>query len=158
MGKDYVPCSKTKDAKEYTPLLTALASLNQACFAALVSDENADLNAVDKSGNSIFHVATMFDNAESLKLLLEQCPAERMLSRNVSEETVLHAACRNGNISMVKQIMTKLMDTNANLDSFLLQKDRDGSTCFHILCENGNANIVEYLLKDKKLTVFLGKC
>lgn len=155
MGKDYIPCSKIKDAKDYTPLFTALASLNQACFNVLVTDEHVDLNAVDKSENSLFHIATMFDNAESLKVMLDHYPADKIFSRNVSEETILHAACRNGNISMVKQIMTKLMETNTNLDQFLLQKDKDGNTCFHILCENGNANIVEYLLKDQKLSVFL---
>ena len=32
MEKDYVPCSKVKDSKEYTPLMTSLATLNQACF------------------------------------------------------------------------------------------------------------------------------
>ena len=30
--KDYLPCSKSKDSKGYTPLMTSIATLNQTCF------------------------------------------------------------------------------------------------------------------------------
>ncbi len=157
MGKDYVPCVKVKDTKEYTPLFTALAALNQQCFNLLLADENCDFNSIDKSENSVYHIATMFDNAESLKHILDNFTSEKIFSKNLMEDTILHCACRNGNISMVKQIMAKLLESNVSLDSFLLSKNKDGDTAFHICCTNGFSNIVEYFLKDKKLTLFLGK-
>lgn len=156
MDKDYVPCSKIKDSKDYTPLFTAVAALNQTCFELLLEDDNVDLNAVDKAENSIYHVATMFDNSQALKYLLDNYTNEKIFSKNVSDDTVLHCACRIGSVSMVKQILEKLLETNTSLDSFLLSKNKDGDTCFHILCSNGFSNIVEYFLKDKKLTLFLG--
>ena len=120
-----------------------------------MEDENADLNTVDKNENSIYHIATMFDNGEALMHLLDTYTNDKIYSKNMLDDTILHCACRNGNVAMVKQILSKLYETNASLDSFLLTKNKEGETCFHICCSNGYSNIVEYFLKERKLNQFL---
>ena len=39
-SSDYVTCAETKNAKQYTPLFTAIASLNQKCVQELLKDSS----------------------------------------------------------------------------------------------------------------------
>jgi ankyrin repeat protein len=121
----------------------------------LLENENADLSTVDKCENSIYHIATIFDNGEALKHILDSFTNDKIFSKNHADETILHCACRIGNVAMVKQILNKMYETEGSLESFLLQRNKDGETCFHICFSNGYSNIVEYFLKEKKLNIFL---
>ena len=120
-----------------------------------MDDANLDLNVVDKNENSVYHIATMFENGESLRLLLDGHDNDKILSKNDADDTILHCACRIGNVAMVKQILNKLYETNNSLDEFLLAKNKRGDTCFHICCSSGYANIVEYFLREAKLNQLL---
>ena len=121
-----------------------------------MDDANVDLNVVDKNDNSIYHIATMFENGESLQLLIDSHNInDKILSKNDADDTILHCACRIGNVAMVKQILGKLYETNNSLDEFLLTKNKQGETCFHICCSSGYANIVEYFLREAKLNQLL---
>jgi ankyrin repeat protein len=155
----YIPCIKVKDINQNTPLLTALATLNQRCVEELMQSTYCDVNEKDINGNSVYHICTEHDNAESLKYLLHVTNSQNDLNvygiKNSFDDTILHSACRNGNLELVKLIMNKLNETNAPIEDILYSKNKDGQTCFHIAAEKGYFNIVEYFLKEKKLLQYI---
>ena len=158
LDKSYIPCIKAKDNKQYTPLLTAVAASNQICVEELLANENVDLTTRDKDGNSIYHICTEFDNDISLKYLLNNYNTDIVYSKNNFEDTILHLACRNGNLEMVKLILNNLYESNVPTESIIFGKNRDGQTCFHIACVKGHYNIIEYLLKGNNLMIYCVKC
>lgn len=160
LDKDqYIPCIRAKDSKQNTPLLTALAALNQRCVEELMENNLVETNAIDSGGNSIYHICTEYDNADSLKYLFQKTNPNNDISvygiKNSFDDTILHSACRNGNLEMLKLIMNKMYESNAPIDEILFSKNKDGQTCFHVASEKGYFNIIEYLLKEKKLNQFL---
>ena len=157
--EEFMPSIMQKDTKHFTPLYRAIASCNQKCVEALLSDTNKqavlDHSLKDINGNSMFHICAEFDNSESLKYLFQFYSSDNIYSKNNLEDTILHNACRNGNLEMVKAILNKCEDSNAQIEEFLFSKNKDGQTCFHIACVKGYCNIVEYFLKEKRLNAFL---
>lgn len=76
--------------------------------------------------------------------------------KNSYEDTMLHSACRKGNLEMVKLIVNKLYETNAPVEEIMFSKNKEGQTCFHIAAEKGYFNIIEYFLKGKyRIKIFL---
>lgn len=113
-------CVKQRDKNYYTPLMCAIAAGNQKCVVELLAvaagaeamesdNKNDELEAKDKEGNTVYHLAVDNDNVESLRylLMLEQSKADVIFARNNSDETILHAACRIGNLEVVKLILNR---------------------------------------------------
>ena len=155
--EEFMPSNKQKDSKHYTPLFKAIAAGNQKCVEVLLTNEkNVDIDAVkDINGNTMFHICAEFDNSESLKYLFQTHSSDNIYAKNNLEDTILHNACRNGNLEMVKAILNKCEDSSSQIEEFLFSKNKDGQTCFHIACVKGYCNIVEYFLKEKRLNAFL---
>lgn len=154
---NYIPCIRQRDKNFYTPLLTAMAAGNQKCVEELLSDRNSDINVKDKDGNSVLNFCLLFNNTECLKYLFQiNLSMDVIFSKNNQDETILHNACKNGNLEIVRLVLNKLVeDTTNSADAFLYSKNKEDQTCFHIACSKGYLNIIEYLLNEKKLASFL---
>jgi ankyrin repeat protein len=158
VDSQHVSCVRRRDSRQYTPLLTALGAGNQRCVEELIGERECELDARDKDGNTVYHICAECDNAESLKYLLNSgvCfDKVSVLAKNAADETLMHSACRNGNLEMVKLVVNKLQEESVPIEAFLYGKNNAGQTCFHVACSKGFFNIVEYFLKDKHMNAFV---
>lgn len=145
------------DTRGYTPFHTAIVSCSQKCMDELIKQPEVNISARDKDGNSVFHLCTEFDNIDTFKHLMQMGYAtpELLYSKNNHDETLLHLACKIGNLEIIKLVLNQLNESNQPMDSYLFAKNRDGQTCFHVACVKGYLNIIEYFLKERKLKLFL---
>lgn len=79
-------------------------------------------------------------NIESVKSFLLAKKVSVNEKNNVGE-TLLHIACKNGSIEMMKF----LIENGADLDA----KDSSGKTPFDVAVENGHGQLIMILLEDK---------
>jgi ankyrin repeat protein len=80
-----------------------------------------------------------------------------LFAQNIREETVLHVACRHGNLEILKLVAMKMSisSNSLNADQFFYHKNYQGQTCFHLACSFGFVNIVLYFLEDLKMLAFV---
>ena len=157
---DYVPQCVQLDKKKYTPLMSALAALNHKCVEEIISvNENVDVDMRDIEGNNMLQICAQFNNVESLNYLINKYLNSKNMgileSKNLHDETILHVACRHGNLEIIKIVLNTVYESDLCLEAILYSQNKDGQTCFHISCLKGYLNIVEYFLKDRKLKSFL---
>jgi ankyrin repeat protein len=157
-GETHVSCKKGIDNRNFTPLLTALATCNQRCVEELIDDEK-ESNTLDLNGNTMYHVCAKYDNFESLKYLFLKTNEKNDVSlfavKNSLDETILHLSSRNGNLEMTNFIFNKMHESNSNLDELVYNKNNNGQTCFHIAAGKGFFNLIEYFLKVISLLYYL---
>lgn len=131
---------------------------NLKAIKSLANDKNTKLDAKDINGNSVYQLCAEYNNVNCfhyfLKNHFENSP-KFLLSVNNKEETVLHTACRFGNIEIVKLVYEKVNESSLNLEKFLYMRNDSRQTCFHIACITGFLNIIEYFLKDLKKILFV---
>ena len=77
------------------------------------------------------------------------------MSKNLQDETIIHVACRYGNLEIIKILLGQIFESDLPNDTILFAQNKDGETCFAIACAKGYLNVVEYFLKDKKLKAYL---
>ena len=157
---DHVASIKMQNKQRFTPFMTALAYGNHKCVEEMANLwTNIDLEIKDIESNSIYHICAHFNNTESLKFLLTKFFAKTshlLYTKNKMDETVMHVACRQGNLEVIKMILNKIYETaNLSANALLYSQNKDGLTCFHIACMNGFSNIANYFLKEKKLNLYL---
>lgn len=137
LGSQYMPCmchceldtqlhvrsEKQRDRNYYTPLMCAVEAGNQKCVHELLADIDGvvmseqqdatsrrdELHARDKDGNTVYHVAAEAENVDSLRHLfqLDESRDEVIFSRNNFDDSILHVACRNGNLEVIKLIVNR---------------------------------------------------
>lgn len=112
---------KQRDRNYYTPLMCAVEAGNQKCVHELLSDvgesstessaadKREELHARDKDGNTVYHVAAEADNVDSLRYLLlhDESKDDVVFARNNLDDSILHVACRKGNLESVKLIANR---------------------------------------------------
>ena len=149
--KDYVSSVKGLNRAGNTPLFVSLINGHVKCTEALIGSDYIDLDAKDSHGNSIYHICAENNNFEAMRILLTKKDykfVEPLFIKNNKEDNVLHTACTNGNLEIIKLAITRLNDSYSSMESYLTSKNKEGKTCFHIACLKGFFNIAEYLLKD----------
>lgn len=145
----YKPSVKVYNrAQHYTPLFSAVANGHLNCVQVLCSSvDNIELDAIDSSGNTVYHVCAELNNFESLRYMLtrkEKKYLEPVYLRNKNDNTVLHTACTHGHLEIVKLVMVRIYSGfGTSTEAFLLAKNIDGLSCFQLACVKGHFNIVE---------------
>jgi len=88
------------------------------------------------------HEAASSDNLERVKALLNENPT-LVLSRDTNGMTALHRAVSQGHKEMVKLLLARKADVNANTN------DDGGGTALHMAVGGGSKDIAALLLADK---------
>jgi ankyrin repeat protein len=137
----HTPALYAINNQHYTPLMSAIVAGNEMCVEELAANIYCQLDAKDIDGNSIYHLCAEYDNIEALRFLLINMTKTytTLCSVNNLDETVIHKACRVGNLEIIKIVINKLADFNSviSLDSFFFIKNVDSQSCFHIACIKG---------------------
>jgi len=122
----------------------ASAGVYEDLFRAIENDETKtvtsilergmDVNAVDKTGNSLLMLAVQKDNVELVRFLLER--RARVQTRNQYGDTALLLAALKGNIDVVKLLVIGGAEINST-----------GWTPLHYAAYGGNEEVVEFLIR-----------
>ena len=158
-------------------------------FLDYAEEKGIDVNALDKKRNNCLHLAcvqTMTilqrnilpDRAKVLSMLLQH-PKTKSLNvnaRNNEDKTPLHLACEDGNLDVVKLLLSQSVQTDFNVtDAFLLacikghtlvvqqllkvnnslSNVRDGqeNMGLHLACRYGHPSVVRLLLEGTPIDV-----
>ena len=161
-----------------------------AMFLDHAEDKGIDVNALDKKRNSCLHLAcvqTMTvlqrnivpNRAKILSMLLEHPMTKRLNvnARNLyDDKTPLQLACADGNLDVVKVLLSQSVQTDSNVnEAFLLActkgrtlvvrellkvnnsvlnvSDGEGNVGLHWACRNGRQNVVKLLLEETQMDV-----
>ena len=125
-----------------TPLLAA-CSRNMYDVAQILLQENeVDVNATDKNGNTSLHLAAACCGVESAQLLLTKSALIDV--RNSAGQTPLHVAATKGAVDMLEVFLNH----STLSENILNSQDAYGDTALHdaVTCEN--EDIARLLLKS----------
>lgn len=104
--------------------------------ARILIDYGANVNTMNKFGNTPLHQAAANGQEETAKLLLDY--EAKIDLRNKAKDTPLHVACKKNNSKLVKLLLCGNADVEA--------KDAQGETPLIIAVNNGNSEIIALLL------------
>ncbi|XP_062608649.1 putative ankyrin repeat protein RF_0381 [Saccostrea cucullata] len=122
-----------------------LTVLHSACCGGSVEivsfllERGMNINALSNKGKNILHIACINGKFEVCVYLVENYP-HLLDVKDKSSYTVLHAAGWGGNVQIVKLLIEKNMDINA--------QQRDGETILHQCCLSGEMKMYEYLVNN----------
>lgn len=127
---------ETRDDDGHTALILCAWGLgrDQPATCRILIDAGADVNAIDKRGDSALFVAAMYGNREVVDLLLEQgalVPEDKW-------QFVLHMAASHGLTTLFRRLTDKAQDVKT--------ADRSGDLLLHQAAAGGSAEIVGFLL------------
>jgi len=129
-----------KDSQWMYPLHRACASINLPKAKDIVSillDNEADVNARDKSQRTCLHIAAKHNSVDSIQLILNQ----NINSIDVSDRsgrTALHYACQEGHLEMVQLLIQNGAKVNMS--------DKKERRPIHVTAIQGNIEVLEILV------------
>lgn len=130
-----------------TPLLCAIANGSLECASLLIRSE---LITID-----MFEVCIESNQSKTLRYLLEYSKRKvnmlSLVSKDASNNTILHFACIHRNFDMFKMIVNEIIDGELPIE-LIDWKNQNNKSAFSIACKNGCLEIVEYFLS--KWTLF----
>lgn len=106
------------------------------------------VNAVDDEGCTPLHMATVYGNAEIVKILL-RCGAFLNAQDNEGESP-LHYAVRENNLNMVHLLISEGISINC--------QNEDGETALHMAISSGSSDIIKLLLQTNQCNLNLADC
>lgn len=113
-------------------------SNNPKLIKSLISDENANFDAIDEKGNTPLYYAVIYQHIVNIKTLLIYGSDTKIIYEK--GQSILHVACKLGDPEIVEMLIEKAgVDVNS--------VDLDGNTALHIACEKENLEIVTSLVK-----------
>ncbi|APR97735.1 ankyrin repeat domain-containing protein [Wolbachia endosymbiont of Folsomia candida] len=119
--------------EDHTTLLHIAAICGYTKVAELLIDQGADVNDIDKKGNTPLHNATLNGKTEVAELLLER--GANIESGTICGYTPLHiAASHNSSSAMVKLLLDKGADVNACTDKGKTVLELARSSIIRIYC------------------------
>ncbi|KAM6910437.1 B-cell lymphoma 3 protein homolog [Xenentodon cancila] len=157
-----------------TPLHLAVITKQVNIVEALLS-AGADPAALDRHGQTAFHLCCEYDHSECLSVILSLCSSSTCLEiRNFEGLSPLHLAVMQGHKDLSKMLLAAGADinamdiksglsplmhavesNNADMVRFLIENACDvnsqsysGNTALHIACGRGQVDIVRLLLKS----------
>ena len=105
-----------------------------------------NLNAIDKTGQTAFHLASRYGRSNVVKLFMENS-ATLSIDLNAIDntgQTAFHLACRYSHCNVVKLFM----ENSATFSIDLNAKDNNGETAYYLACRNGRFNVVKLFMKN----------
>jgi ankyrin repeat protein len=178
MVKDSPDLVNSRDAKGYTPLLTA-AELGYTASVEFLIAQGADVNAQKGGAETPLHLAAANGHKRSLELLLANGShieaksvggtplflavqkgyagiVDVLLKEKADVNTIgpynqqpLHAAARNGYVNVASTLIDHGAELEHSADSIRYDSRYISGTPLHFAASLGHANIVQLLLKHK---------
>ncbi len=133
--------SKEKNSSDNLPLHIALTHCNLPCIK--IVSEGCDVNAVNKYGRTALHEACQYadssdNDLKAVKFLIENLKS-LVNVQDIKGRSILHLACKNGNLKLVEYILTH-PELNPN------QKDCNNCTPL-MLTSLDNHEIIKLLIE-----------
>ncbi|XP_071105461.1 uncharacterized protein [Haliotis cracherodii] len=122
-----------------TPVMMAAVKGHQSVFDLLVS-EQADLTLVDKSGDSVLHLACQGGNKAIVQHLVSP---SNINTRGHNGFTPVMMSALKGHQSVFDLLISKQAD--------LTLGDKDGKSVLHLACLGGNKAIVQHLVSPSNI-------
>jgi len=135
--EDYAPKLNLKNNQEYTPLELSIFN-GQSEFAKRLIESGADVNT-SHEGYSLIHACSACNLPELLDQLLSKGLGVDDFDENGSGRTPLMWAVQEGNIDIVKILISKGANINARNES---------ETPLHLASSEGHLNIVKLLIEN----------
>ena len=126
-------------AQEETPQLMTAVRLGDKPKIRMLLQENADVSAVEGDGATVLHWAVYLDDAETARLLIKSGAAVNVA--NDYGVTPLGLASRNGNVSIIRQLLQAGSDPSDPLHAV-----NSGETPLMLAARSGQAAAVIALL------------
>ncbi|XP_070614068.1 nuclear factor NF-kappa-B p105 subunit isoform X3 [Erythrolamprus reginae] len=124
-----------------TPLHLAVITRQAGIVKALLG-AGADVNLLDRHGNSVFHLAAQQGDEVVLSILLQHKEASAMRDLpNGDGLTVLHLAVIANSMPCLRQLLAAGVDVN-------IQEQKSGRTALHLAIEQGNISMAGCLLLE----------
>ncbi|NXC12347.1 TRPV5 protein, partial [Corythaeola cristata] len=140
-----------------SPLLQAAKENNLPAIRKLLTDGTCDIYQRGAVGETVLHVAALYDNVEAAVTLMEAAPElvnEKMTSELYEGQTALHIAAVNQNITLVKALLKRGADAcTAQATGHFFKRSSQNLLYFgeHVLsfaaCV-GNEEIVQLLIEN----------
>ena len=108
----------------------------------LLLDMGIDIEANDNNNMTAFYHAARTGNEAILQILLQQNASPSIMERNKEGNTVLHDASSSGNEGIVRLLVDRLVELDANVDTL----DNDQRTALYRAALNGYSAVVTILL------------
>ncbi|KAM6439986.1 nuclear factor NF-kappa-B p105 subunit isoform 1-T3 [Liasis olivaceus] len=124
-----------------TPLHLAVITRQAGVMKDLLR-AGADVNLLDRHGNSVFHLAAQQGDEMVLSMLLNHKEASMMRDLpNGDGLTILHLAVMANSMPCLRQILAAGADVN-------VQEQKSGRTALHLAVEQGNISMAGCLLLE----------
>uniref|UniRef100_A0A670YU69 Nuclear factor NF-kappa-B p105 subunit n=1 Tax=Pseudonaja textilis TaxID=8673 RepID=A0A670YU69_PSETE len=124
-----------------TPLHLAVITRQAGIVRALLG-AGADVNLLDRHGNSVFHLAAQQGDEVALSMLLQHKEASVMRDLpNGDGLTILHLAVLANSMPCLRLLLAGGVDVN-------IQEQKSGRTALHLAIEQGNISMAGYLLLE----------
>ncbi|KAJ7335363.1 hypothetical protein JRQ81_013304 [Phrynocephalus forsythii] len=122
-----------------SPLLLAAKENDVSAIQKMLASHSCDLHERGAVGETVLHVAALYNNLEAAQLLIDSAPElvnEAMTSELYKGETALHIAVVNKNVNLVKALLEKGADINGpRATGYVFRRSSDNLIYFgqHIL-------------------------
>uniref|UniRef100_A0A8C5SGT4 Nuclear factor kappa B subunit 1 n=1 Tax=Laticauda laticaudata TaxID=8630 RepID=A0A8C5SGT4_LATLA len=124
-----------------TPLHLAVITRQAGIVRALLG-AGADMNLLDRHGNSVFHLAAQQGDEMALSMLLQHKEASVMRDLpNGDGLTILHLAVIANSMPCLRLLLAAGVDVN-------IQEQKSGRTALHLAIEQGNISMAGCLLLE----------
>jgi ankyrin repeat protein len=108
----------------------------------LLLDMGMDIEAKDNNNMTAFYHAARTGNEAISQILLQQNASPSIMERNMDGNTVLHEASSSDNEEIVRLLVDRLVELDANVDTL----DNDQRTALYRAASNGHSAVVAILL------------
>ena len=134
------------NVERHTPLLCAISKGSLECVSLLIRNKPITIE--------MFEVCIESNQIKTLKYLLEYSKRKMnvlsLVSKDSSNNTILHFACIHKNFEMFKMIVDDIIDGELPIE-LIDWKNQNNKSAFSIACKNGCLEIVEYFLSKLNL-------